>query len=172
MFSQLQFVFGLSLVGLAALTACGEKTEVRQAPKTAEDRFAIKIGSRTVQMQLAVLPEEMQRGLMFRKSLGADEGMLFVFTSPQQMSFWMRNTTLALDIGYLDASGALREIYPLYPLDERSVSSRARDLQYALEMNQGWFQKNGVKPGDKLDLTVLREALRARNLKPEVFGLR
>lgn len=172
MFSRLQFVFGLSLVGLAALTACGEKTEVRQAPKTAEDYFPIQIGARTVRMQVVALPDEMQRGLMFRKALGADDGMLFVFAQSQQMSFWMRNTTLALDIGYLDATGTLREIYPLYPLDERAVSSRGRDLQFALEMNQGWFQKNGVKPGDKLDLAALREALKARNLRPEVFGLR
>lgn len=157
---------------LGALTACGEKTGEKSAPKTVNDHFPIKIGSRTVQMQLAVLPDEVQRGLMFRKSLGWDEGMLFVFARKQQMGFWMRNTTVPLDIGYIDGDGVLREIYPMHPLDESSVTSRARDLQFALEVNQGWFKDRGVKVGDKLDLAAVREALKARDLRPEAFGLR
>jgi hypothetical protein len=157
------------------LAACGGK-DAKPGPaaatKTAEDFFPIKIGDRTVRMQIAALPAETQRGLMFRKTLGADEGMLFVFTRPQPLGFYMRNTTIALDIGYLDANGELREIYPLHPLDERTVTSRAQDLQFALEVNQGWFKRNGVAPGAKLDLKAVAEALRARGLKPEQAGLR
>ncbi len=171
MFSRSHLALGFCLVLLGTLTACGEKP-VRTAPKTIDDRFAIKLGAQTVQMQVAVLPDEVQRGLMFRKTMGRDEGMLFVFPRSQQMSFWMRNTTLPLDIGYIDAAGVLREIYPLYPLDERAVSSRGHDMQFALEMNQGWFKDRGVKPGDKLDLAALREALKAREIRPEAFGLR
>ena len=163
------FALGLSLL---ALTACGGKTEEKAAPKSADTWFDLKIGDRTVRLQLAALPPEQERGLMFRKEMGRDEGMLFVFTAPQRMAFWMRNTTLPLDIGYLDPQGVLREIYPMYPLDERSVRSRAMDLQFALEMNQGWFKANGVKPGAKLDLAAVRDALRARGLNAEMFGLR
>ena len=68
--------------------------------------------------------------------------MIFVFPRPQQMSFWMRNTELPLDIGYLDPDGTLREVYPMYPHDEKSVPSVAR-RQIALEMNQGWFARAG-----------------------------
>jgi uncharacterized membrane protein (UPF0127 family) len=155
------------------LTACGGADAAKNAtPKTVDDRFAIKVGAQTVQMQIAALPPELQKGLMFRKTMGEQEGMLFVFTSPQQQGFWMRNTTLPLDIGYFDPSGELKEIYPMYPLDERPVTSRGRDIQYCLEMNQGWFKRNDVKPGAKLDLKAVAAALKDRGLKPEAAGLR
>lgn len=157
----------------ALLTACGGSDAARNAePKTVDDRFAIKVGDRTVQMQVAAKLPEVQKGLMFRKTMGEDEGMLFVFTTPQQQGFWMRNTTLPLDIGYFDPAGELKEIYPMYPLDERSVNSRSRNIQFCLEMNQGWFKRNDVKPGAKLDLKAVAEALKARGLKPEQAGLR
>lgn len=171
MFSR-PFALFLSAAFALAFPACGEKPAPRSGTKSVDDRFAIKVGARAVQMQIAALPPEVQRGLMFRQTMGWDEGMLFVFPRPQQMSFWMRNTTLPLDIGYFDAQGVLREIYPLHPLDEKSVVSRGRDLKFALEMNQGWFKDRGVKPGDKLDLDAVRAALKARDLRLEAFGLR
>jgi uncharacterized protein len=172
MFSRsLVTLLGAALVG-CLLAACGEKPSAATSPKTVNDFFPVKIGARTVRMQIAALPPEVERGLMFRPSLGRDEGMLFIFSRGQQMSFWMRNTTIPLDIGYIDAQGVLREIYPMYPLDEKSVVSRGRDLKFALEVNQGWFKENGVKPGDKLDLDAVRAALRARELRLEAFGLR
>jgi len=157
----------------ALLTACGGSDAANSAePKTVDDRFAIKVGDRTVQMQIAAKAPEVQKGLMFRKTMGEDEGMVFVFTTPQQQGFWMRNTTLPLDIGYFDPAGELKEIYPMHPLDERSVTSRSRNIQFCLEMNQGWFKRNDVKPGAKLDLKALAKALKARGLKPEQAGLR
>ncbi len=165
------FLSVLATVTLALLTACAKEPPAPVVPKSIEDRFAIKVGSRTVQMQVALHPAEQQKGLMFCQAMGAEEGMVFVFDQPQQMSFWMRNTSLSLDIGYFDADGVLREIYPLYPHDERPVQSRGR-MQFALEMHQGWYRHHGVKPGDRLDLKALGEAIRARGLKPESFGLR
>ena len=155
---------------LVAFAGCGADAP-KAAPKTIADRFAIKLGDRTVQLQVAVLPAETQKGLMFVKSMGADEGMVFVFDRPQQMSFWMRNTELALDIGYFDPEGVLREIYPLHPRDERPVASRGR-MQFAVEMHQGWYAARGVKPGAKLDLAALADAIRARGLPPADYGLR
>lgn len=173
MFSRLAPLFSLALVSLGLLAACGGKDSAQDAPpKTFADRFAIKVGDVTVQAQVAALPDELQRGLMFRQSMGRDEGMLFVFTSAQRMGFWMRNTTLPLDIGYFDSNGELKEIYPMYPLDERAVASRSRDIQFCLEMNQGWFKDRGVKPGAKLDLKAVAAALKARGLQPETAGLR
>lgn len=171
MFSRIPLLVFSCALTLGAFTACGGKSEDHGPPKTADDYFPIKIGDQVVKMQIAALPAEQQRGLMFRKAMGRDEGMLFVFASAQPMAFWMRNTTLPLDIGYIDSNGVLREIYPLYPLDERSVSSRGRDMQFALEMNQGWFKDRGVKPGAKLDLKAVRDALKARGLDPVAAGL-
>lgn len=157
----------------ALLTSCGGSDSAKNTiPKTVDDRFPIKVGDRTVSMQIAALPPELQKGLMFRKTMGEDEGMLFVFTQPQPQGFYMRNTTLPLDIGFFDASGELKEIYPLYPLDERTVNSRSRHIQFCLEMNQGWYARSGVKPGAKLDLKGVAAALKARGLKPETAGLR
>jgi len=163
-------LFGL--LSLLILSACARQDERPAATKSAEDRFPIKVGDVVVQMQVAALPAELQRGLMFREKLGRDEGMVFVFTRPQPQGFWMRNTPLPLDIGYFDGQGVLKEIYPLYPHDERSVTSRSREIQFCLEMNQGWFRERGVKPGAQLDLKALAEALRARGLKPEAAGLK
>ena len=161
------------LASLVLLTGCGRADTVKEtADKTVDDRFAIHVGERTVQMQVAVLPAELEKGLMFRSSMGADEGMLFVFDRPQPMGFWMRNCEIPLDIGYFDASGELKEIYPMYPHDERTVSSHSRSLQFCLEMNQGWFKQAGVRPGARLDLKAVAEAMRARGLKPEAAGLR
>jgi len=161
----------LALAACVALTAGCRREAAAVTPKGPDEYFAIRVGERTVRMQVAARPEEVQRGLMYRKSLGRDEGMLFVFTRPQQMGFWMRNTTLPLDIGYFDPAGELKEIYPLHPLDERSVTSRSRQLQFALEMNQGWYRENGVKPGAKLDLQAVAAALRDRGLDPTQAGL-
>lgn len=162
------FVLSLALGSVVVFTACGgrEASQTNVAVKTIEDRFAVRIGDRTVQLQLAVEPAEMQKGLMFRPSMGRDEGMLFVYRVSQQLSFWMQNTIIPLDIGFFDASGELKEIYPLHPHDERSVTSRGKDLLYALEMNQGWFKEAGIKPGAKLDLAAVSAGLKARGLKP------
>ncbi len=173
MFSCRPLVRLFLVSSLICLAACGGSEASKPVVfKSINDRFAIKVGERTVQMQLAAEPEEMQKGLMFVPSMGADEGMLFIYASPQQMNFWMHNTDLALDIGYFDASGELKEIYPMYPHDERTVASHAKNLQFGLEMNQGWFKQAGVKPGAHLDLAAVAEGLKARGIKPESVGLR
>jgi uncharacterized protein len=141
------------------------------APKTVADFFPIKVGDKTVRMQLAVHSAEMQRGLMGRRDLGRDDGMLFVYERPQPMSFWMRNTPTPLDIGFFDREGTLLEIYPMHPFDESSVSARSKELQFALEMNQGWYRENGVKPGAKIDLKALAAALKARGFELRKYGL-
>lgn len=163
---------------MAGLVSCAREQPAgaggggRSAPvKSVLDFFPIKVGERVVRMQLAVRPAEMQRGLMERRDLGRDDGMLFIYDRPQQMSFWMRNTPTPLDIGFFRADGTLAEIYPLHPFDEKAVSSHSTDLQFALEVNQGWYRENGVKPGAKLDLAAVAAALRARGFAPEKSGL-
>lgn len=168
----------MTLVSCAALglVACGkEKRAEAAAPaaatKTASDFFPIKVGERTVRMQLAVRPAEMQRGLMERRDLGKDDGMIFLYEKPQRMSFWMRNTPTPLDIGFFNAEGVLEEVYPMHPFDETSVASHGEQLQFALEMKQGWYRENGVKPGARLDRPALAAALRERGFDPRRWGL-
>lgn len=162
------------LLGLLALVLAGceePAPAVAAVPKTAADFFEIRVGDKVARMQLAVRPAEMERGLMERRDLGRDEGMIFVYERPQRLSFWMRNTPTPLDIGFFNASGMLEEIYPMYPFDETPVRSRSTLLSLALEMNQGWFSANGVKPGAQLDVQALAAALRERGFEPAKYGL-
>lgn len=151
--------------------ASAPKATATTAAKSVADFFPIKVGEVVVRMQLAVRPAEMQRGLMERRNLGPDDGMIFVYERPQQMSFWMHNTPTPLDIGFFTRDGTLQEVYPLHPFDETSVASRSSELQFALEVNQGWFRERGVKPGAKLDLKALAAALKERGFEPRKFGL-
>jgi uncharacterized protein len=163
-----------SALALALLLAgCGRNVPTAAPPaKTVSDWFAIKVGDQTVQMQLAIFPVEMEHGLMGRRGLAVDQGMLFCYRQPTQMSFWMRDTPLPLDIGYFSRAGELKEIYTMLPYDENPIRSRSDALEFALEMNRGWFHDHGVKPGATLNLAALREALKVRGVAPEEFGLR
>lgn len=90
-----------------------------------------------------------QAGLMHRKFMAEHRGMLFVFDKPEPLCFWMRNTHIPLSIAYLDEDARIIEIFDMTPLDERSVCSSV-PAQFALEVNQGWFQRHRVKVGDRL----------------------
>lgn len=168
---------GLALVGVLTLTGCEDGRDTDQGTGSASIRsagtfFPIKLGGATARLQLALSMPEMQRGLMGRTDLGKDDGMIFIYAEPQQMSFWMRNTPTALDIGFFDSAGVLREVYPLYPHDEVPVQSRSQSLRYAVEMPRGWYRANGVNTGAKLELVALAKAVQARGYPPEALGLK
>ncbi len=167
---------GLALAGLLTVTGCeggggADSTQAEPAVLPASTFFPIKLGEVTARLQLALTMPEMQRGLMGRTDLGENDGMIFIYAEPQQMSFWMRNTPTPLDIGFFDAAGVLREVYPLYAYDETPVQSRSIALKYGVEMPQGWYRAHGVKSGDRLDLSALSAAVRARGGKPAVLGI-
>lgn len=166
-----QFLPLLAAAAFLLLAGCGNEAKPTPEPKSVHDRFPIKVGGQVVQMRLAIQPQEQQQGLMFLKSMPADEGMIFLYDRPQQMSFWMRNCEFPQDIGFFDAEGKLKEVYPMYPHDERPVQSLGV-RQFALEMNQGWYRQHGLKLGDALDLAALAEAVRARGFRPDRFGIR
>ena len=152
------------------LSGCGG-TEKAPEPKPLAEYFPIKIGDRVARLQVAVQRAEQQRGLMERTTLGADDGMLFIYQQPQQMSFWMHNTLLPLDIGFFDGTGELREVRQMVPHDERSGKARSAEIVFAVEMNQNWFRERGVKPGAKLDVAALKAALKARGAEVQRYPL-
>ena len=146
------FKLGLPIILLCVLaitSACNQ--DIRSKSDSQGELPTLTFGHAEVAVELAIDPATQAKGLMYRDSLPENQGMLFVFDRPKQMSFWMRNTHIPLDIGYFTADGVLREIYPLYPHDETSRRSIRSDLLFALEVNQGWYEKQGVKPGDKFD---------------------
>ena len=155
------------------LTGCDRTSTTANAPsKGLAEFFEIQVGDKKVRMQIAVRAEEMERGLMERRDLGVNDGMLFVYDHAQQMSFWMRDTPTPLDIGFFDNAGVLQEIYPLHPYDETGVKSRGSQLKLALEMNQGWYHNNGVRPGTQLDLKAVAAALEVRGFTADKFRFR
>ena len=153
---------------LFLLSGCGEGKADPVAPDT---YFDITIGEVPIRVQLALTEDEILRGLMFRESMAEHDGMLFIFRNEGRRSFYMRNTFIPLDVGYITRDGVLREIYPMYPRDERGVPSRRDDIQLVLEMNQGWFQANGVKPGARLDLEAVSSAMEARGVAVSGYRL-
>ncbi|MBP8257654.1 MAG: DUF192 domain-containing protein [Opitutaceae bacterium] len=154
---------------LVTLVASAGAAKSGHPAKTVDDVFQISLGEKVLNLQLAVTPLEQQRGLMERRSLKPDHGMLFVFERPQVMSFWMRNTPLPLDIGFFDSAGVLREYYPLYPFDENPVRSIGSNLQFALEMSQGWFRENKIPVKTAFDMKALSAALEARGFKAKDY---
>ena len=112
-------------------------------------------GGKKVEVQVAVADEvnEQAKGLMYRKALGEDRGMLFVYPEERELSYWMKNTLIPLSIAYIDSEGRIVDILDMKPLDDNPphyVSSEP--VQYALEVNKGFFEKKGVKEGDHAEL--------------------
>ncbi len=134
-------------------TAAGKKTDAGTSdlPTVTIDASGGK--EVEVRVEIADGPFEQQRGLMYRTSLGEDRGMLFVFQREQPLSFWMKNTRIPLSIAYIDSKGRITDILDMKPLDDKPphyVSSEP--VQYALEVNQGFFDEHGVKVGDRARL--------------------
>jgi len=103
----------------------------------------------TLNVKIADTPEQQAKGLMFVKSLGQKEGMLFVFGSVQKLSFWGENTYLPLDIAFVDERNSIVKIDRIDPLSRRAVSS-GLPCKYAIEANVGFFNSNGIRVGDRI----------------------
>jgi uncharacterized membrane protein (UPF0127 family) len=106
-------------------------------------------GIHNIQAQLAKTPDQRAVGLMFRKSMPNNEGMLFVFEEPAKQCFWMKNTLLPLSAAFIADNGTVVNIEEMKPQTLDSHCSQT-SVRYVLEMNQGWFAKRGIKPGSRL----------------------
>lgn len=97
-------------------------------------------------VEIAENAQERTRGLMFRESLPEDQGMLFVFEQDANHSFWMKDTTIPLSIAFIEAGGDIIGIRDMQPLDQTLLSPGA-PYRYAVEVNQGWFERNDITVG-------------------------
>ncbi|HNQ01419.1 MAG: DUF192 domain-containing protein [Syntrophobacterales bacterium] len=112
----------------------------------------ILVGKTALWVEVADTLEKQERGLMFRRSLPENEGMLFVYREPIELSFWMRNTLIPLDIAFVGADGVILNIHQAHPLDESVLYRSAGAAKYVIETNRGWFARHGIGPGDKVTL--------------------
>lgn len=125
---------------LALLPGCSE-----HAIPTA----TIDVDGNPVRVEVAADGELRDRGLMHRKSLGKDDGMLFVYPDERARYFWMKNTRIPLDIAFVDTEGKIVRIASMRPFGTELTRS-LYPARYALEMNEGWFEAHAVKPGDHI----------------------
>ncbi len=105
------------------------------------------VGPEELVTEIAKTPRQRQTGMMFRESMDEMEAMLFVFNTPQQLGFYMKNTSIPLSCAYISPEGKIEEIHDLHPFDEDPVFSESSRVQYVLEVRQGWFDDHQIKPG-------------------------
>jgi uncharacterized membrane protein (UPF0127 family) len=112
-------------------------------------RVQLNSGIHVIDAEVATNGATRSQGLMYRKSLGANEGMLFVFPRDEPLCMWMRNTYVPLSVAFMDREGVILNIEDMHPQSDDTHCAIA-PARYALEMNQGWFAKRGVKAGMRI----------------------
>ena len=132
---------------LSLAMTCSAWAQSAAQPKL--DTVMLQAGMHNIRAEVARTPLQTQTGMMFRTEMAQHEGMLFVFDTAQQRCFWMKNTLLPLSIAFIADDGRIVNLADMQPQSEASHCS-AEPVRYALEMNQGWFAKRGIKPGFKL----------------------
>jgi uncharacterized membrane protein (UPF0127 family) len=110
-------------------------------------KIPLYIKDKEIWVEVAKTPEETSRGLMGRKHLGKDEGMLFIFEREDYHAFWMKDTPIPLSIAFIDKHGKIVAIREMKPLTLNTYDP-PEPVLYALEMNRGWFTQNGIKAGE------------------------
>ena len=137
------------MIALVTLLACGSKLPTA----------TLDIGGHKASVEIAQTFADRQLGLMHRDAMPADSGMLFVYKDEQVRGFWMKDTRIPLSIAFANRRGEIVRIADMTPFDTGRTSSLAPAM-YALEMNQGWFEANGIEKG------MVIEGIPA-DLKPE-----
>lgn len=146
-FKNLIFVLAMFLL---SASSCASK-------KMAETTLVIKKADEStvsVTVEIAKTESERAYGFMNRKKIPDGTGMIFIFEYDMILTFWMKNTPTALSIAYIDKNGIIRDIFDMTPFSLAGVQSTS-SVRYALEVPKGWFQKNGIKPGDKVEISSL-----------------
>jgi uncharacterized protein len=141
----------LLFISLASLAVLATITRAENLPLPPKSVVKLQVGDRTINAELVSTIEDRQRGLMFRKNLAPESGMLFLYPAEENhaVCMWMKNTTIPLSAAFLDDSGRVLNIADMQPHSETAhcVSGSAR---YVLEVNQGMFAAAGVMKGARI----------------------
>lgn len=111
--------------------------------------IVLSVNGHKLTVEVARTDADRAQGLMHRRMLPENRGMLFVFPEIAHHGMWMMNTHIPLSVAFLDANGAIINIADMQP-HTRDSHSASRPAKYALEVNQGWFKKRGIQPGAKV----------------------
>jgi len=129
----------------------------QEEPQMNLQRVQISAGMYKIDAQVAATPIERQIGLMYRKEMPQQEGMLFVFEQASPQCFWMKNTILPLTAAFVADDGRIVNLEDMQPQTTGNHCS-TEPVRYVLEMNQGWFAKKNIKKGFKLTGTPFQTA--------------
>ena len=151
MIKNKKLILALLILSFSTLLSCKTKSKltVKNITITKSDKTQL-----VVKAEMAVKPEERNFGFMERKNIPDGTGMMFIFERDQILSFWMKNTPHPLSIAYIDSQGRIRDIYDMTPFSEALIVSTV-SVRYALEVPQGWYEKNGIKKGDLVSLDFI-----------------
>ena len=108
--------------------------------------IAMLIDGKSLDVEVAVSNQQRYMGLSFRESMDTNAGMLFVYPAERQLTFTMRNTLIPLSIAFISEDMVINEIHHMNVGPGQLFDSKM-PAKFALEVNQGWFEKNGIKPG-------------------------
>lgn len=120
------------------------------APQLELPRVTLSAGMHLIQAQVASTPDQRSIGLMFRREMPANEGMLFIFQQPELQCFWMKNTLLPLTAAFVADDGTIVNLADMKPQTTDTHCS-LKPVRYVLEMHQGWFDKRGLQAGSRLN---------------------
>ncbi len=135
---------------VAGLMACSPLSDSAASGPWDQVTVVTSAGAHTFHVDIADDPDEQRRGLMFRRELAEDAGMLFLYERQQPLSYWMRNTYISLDIIYIDQEGRIVSIAErTTPLSERSIPSAGPAIA-VLEVLAGTSARLGFTPGDEV----------------------
>lgn len=140
-----------TFVAIALCAALGSAVVPIRAQETPQKLPAVQLnaGFHLIEAEVARTPQEREIGLMHRQDMPANHGMLFVFEDAGVQCFWMKNTLLPLSIAFLAEDGTVVNVADMQPRSLDSHCSKA-PVRFALEMNQGWFAKRGIREGSRL----------------------
>ena len=147
----------LALFLSAGLLPAARTQGAEGEPQMDLKRVRIAAGMYQIDAQVAASPLERQIGLMYRKEMPQQEGMLFVFEQAAPQCFWMKNTLLPLTAAFVADDGRIVNLVDMKPQSTDNHCSE-EPVRYVLEMNQGWFAKKNIKKGFKLSGTPFQSA--------------
>lgn len=144
----------LLLVLLAVAPATGAQAQL-QSFQTSKLTIDTAKGAQHFTIELALTPAQQEQGLMFRQSLAANAGMLFVFPDDETAVFWMKNTLIPLDMLFIAANGRILDLHErAVPMSEATISSKV-PVRAVLEVNGGTVARLGIKDGDLVHAAAL-----------------
>ena len=149
---------------LATVCLClawGAQAQSAGRPQMSLERVNLTAGMYRIDAQLAKTVAQQKTGLMYRKELAQQEGMLFMFPQDGVHCFWMKNTLIPLTAAFVEEDGTIVNLADMQPQTTESHCSD-KPVRFVLEMNQGWFQSRGIKPGFRLTGAVFSKPVQKR----------